>query len=237
MHTQEHIYYHGEQQLRGFIAYDELNDERRPAVLVVHDWSGRNEFACQKAEMMAKLGYFGFAIDMYGQGRIGETVEEKTALMQPLMNDRQRLRDRLLVALETLKTMKEVDARRIGIIGFCFGGLCALDLARSGADIVGAVSFHGLLHKPAELTPNPIKAKILALHGYEDPMATPQQANLFCQEMTAAGADWQMHVYGHTLHAFTNPNAHDKNAGLIYNAKVARRAMQAMTDFFEEVFA
>ncbi|MDP3561675.1 MAG: dienelactone hydrolase family protein [Legionellaceae bacterium] len=237
MHTSNYIYHHGEQALHGYLTHDDQIDTPRPAVLVIHDWSGRNDFACQKADLIANLGYVGFAVDMYGLGRIGETNEEKQALMEPLANDRRLLRARIGAALDELVTMSEVDNDRIAVIGFCFGGLCALDLARSGANIAGAVSFHGLLQKPDYLANHEIKAKILALHGYDDPMATPDQVRVFCDEMTKAGVDWQMHMYGQTKHAFTNPKAHDVPLGLIYNTEAARRALQSMTNFLEEIFA
>jgi len=133
--------------------------------------------------------------------------------------------------------MDEVDSSRIAVIGFCFGGLCALDLARSGANILGVVSFHGLLNKPSEHNRHKIKAKVLALHGYDDPMVTPKHVNDFCKEMTDAGVDWQMHMYGHTQHAFTNPQAHDKTLGTIYNAQAEHRSLQAMSNFLQELFA
>lgn len=237
MRTSNHSYHHESQVLQGYLAYDDEIDTPRPAVLVIHDWSGRNEFACQKAEMLAKAGYIGFAVDMYGQGRIGESTEEKQALMMPLANDRILLRARIRAALDAVAALEFVDRQRIAVMGFCFGGLCAFDLARSGADIVGAVSFHGLLNKPQDLPNQSIKAKILALHGYNDPMVTPADVNAFCQEMTEAGADWQMHMYGNTQHAFTNPQAHDQQLGLMYNAEAARRSYQALIDFLEEVFA
>ena len=236
MHASSYIYYHGEQALHGYLAYDDKNEGPRPAVLVIHDWSGRNDFACQKADMLAQLGYLGFAVDMYGEGRVGETVEEKQALMYPLVHDRALLRDRIQSAFDTLLGLAEVDNRRIAVIGFCFGGLCALDLARSGADIAGVVSFHGLLNKPDDVPNQPIKAKILALHGYDDPMVRPDDVNAFCQEMTQAGVDWQVHMYGNTQHAFTNPLAHDMAMGTVYNALAARRSVQAMVEFLDEVF-
>ncbi len=236
MRTSDYLYHHDNQVLHGFLALNTETDAPRPAVLVVHDWSGRNAFACQQAEMLAQLGYLGFAVDMYGEGRVGETNEEKQALMQPLATNRVLLRARIQVALDAVKALKEVDHSRIAVMGFCFGGLCALDLARSGADIVGAVTFHGLLSKPQDIPNQSIKAKILALHGYNDPMVTPPDVQAFCQEMTEAGVDWQMHMYGNTQHAFTNPQAHDKALGLIYNAEAARRSFQALTDFLKEVF-
>ena len=236
MHTSNYIYHHGELELHGYLAYKDDGKKQRPAVIVAHDWSGRNSFACEKAQMLANMGYIGFAIDMYGQGRVGETVDEKQALMQPLANDRRLLRARILAAFDALVTLDEVDNDRIAAIGFCFGGLCVLDLARSGVEIRGAVSFHGLLDKPAELADHAIKAKVLALHGYDDPMAAPKQVNAFCQEMTGAGVDWQVHMYGHTQHAFTNPAAHDETLGTIYNAQAEHRSLRAMTDFLHELF-
>lgn len=235
MHTANYIYQQDGHELHGFIAYDSSIKETRPAVLVAHDWSGRNEFACQKAIALAEMGYVGFALDMFGDARIGSTTEEKSALIQPLVSNQELLRQRVQAALDTVRAIPEVDSQRIAIIGFCFGGMCALELARSGADIKGAVSFHGLLHKPGSLKSTPIKAKILALHGYEDPMATPQQADAFCQEMTEAKVDWQMHMYGLVQHAFTNPNAHDTQLGLIYNAAAAKRSWTAMNNFLQEI--
>lgn len=236
MHSSNYLYHHGEQELHGFLAYDEQSEKPRPAVLVVHDWSGRNEFACEKAEMLAGLGYLGFAIDMFGQGRIGTTISEKQALIQPLVNDRLLLRERIRAAFDALIAMPEVDDQRIAAIGFCFGGLCVLDLARSGVELRGVVSFHGLLNKPKELANEEIKAKLLVLHGYDDPMVPPEQVNDFCKEMTEAKVDWQVHMYGHTQHAFANPHAHDLQLGTIYNPKAEGRALQAMRNFLQEIF-
>ena len=236
LHRSNHIYFHDEKRLQGYLSYDEKDHSRRPLVLVVHDWSGRNAFACQKADFLAKLGYVGFAVDMYGDAQIGETVDEKTALMQSVAHDRSFLRARMLAALNTASQLEQVDHHRIAVIGFCFGGLCALDLARSGAEIRGAVSFHGILNNAEGLATQPIKAKILALHGYDDPLVKPDQVNAFCREMTDAGADWQVHMYGHTQHAFTNPSAHDASHGLMFNTTAEHRSMQAMTNFLKEIF-
>ncbi|MBA2709939.1 MAG: dienelactone hydrolase family protein [Tatlockia sp.] len=235
MHTSNYLYHHREQELHGFLAYDDSHDKPRPAVLVVHDWSGRNDFACEKAEMMVEMGYLGFALDMYGQGRTGASTHEKKGLMEPLVHDRYLLRERIQAAYDTLVAMPEVDNSRIAVMGFCFGGLCALDLARSGADVKAVVSFHGLLNKPKDIPNEPISAKILVLHGYDDPMVKPDEVNAFCQEMTEAKVDWQVYVYGNTQHAFTNPHAHDQQLGTVYNPKAERRAILAMTNFLKEV--
>ena len=142
----------------------------------------------------------------------------------------------MLAARDTLIAMPEVDSDRVAAMGYCFGGLCVLDLARSGVDIKGVISFHGLLNAPEHLKPQPIKAKVLALHGYDDPMVPPEQVKGFCDEMTTAGADWQVHMYGNTKHAFTNPQAHDLDLGTIYNPVAESRAVESMLDFLEELF-
>jgi len=237
MHASNYIYHQGEQELHGFLAYDDNIDTPRPAVIVAHDWSGRNDFACQKARLLAEMGYVGFSLDMYGQARLGENDDEKMALMQPIANDRGMLRDRVRAAFDTVSALSEVDNNRIAIIGFCFGGLCALDLARSGADIKGVISFHGLLNKPKNFKQHPIKAKVLVLHGYDDPLVKPEDVNAFAAEMTEAQVDWQVQMYGHVQHSFTNPQAHDLQKGLIYNALAAARSWQSMKNFLHEVFA
>lgn len=236
MHTSNFIYHDGKEELEGFLAYEDGVKKPRPAVMVAHDWSGRNEFACQKAQLLAKMGYIGFALDMFGQGRIGKTLEEKQALIEPLVNNREQLSARVNAALKALVSRPEVDKDRVAIIGFCFGGLCALDLARSGADIKGAISFHGLLGKPEHLKSKQIKAKILVLHGYDDPMVKPDLVQSFCQEMTEAKVDWQVHMYGHVQHGFTNPQAHDAELGIFYNKLAEQRSWLAMTNFLNEIF-
>ena len=230
------IYYHDAKELSGFLAYKEDVSTPRPAVLVASDWTGRGEFSCQRARMLAEMGYVGFALDVYGKARLGVTNEEKRALMNPLMEDRSMLRERMQVAYETVKAMPTVDSARIAVIGFCFGGLCALDLARSGVNIKGAVSIHGLLNSPDNLPLEQIRAKVLVLHGYDDPMVQPEQVQAFCQEMTKEKVDWQVHMYGHVKHAFTNPQAHDTELGLIFNEAAAQRSWQATSNFLKEIF-
>ena len=235
MYSQDLRYQHDNANLIGYITYDETIAKPRPAVLIAHDWTGRNDFACQKAMAFAQLGYVGFAIDMFSNGTLGKNNDEKAQLIKPLVSDRQLMRDRITAALNCLREQKQVDDQRIAAIGFCFGGMCVLDLARTGADLKGVVSFHGLLN-PANLANANITAKVLALHGYDDPMATPEQMLVFTNEFTAAGADWQLHAYGNTKHAFTNPLANDPSFGTVYDATAAKRSWQAMLNFFEEIF-
>lgn len=236
MHSARHTYYHHEQALYGHLAYTDENLQKRPTVLIAHDWSGQNAFARQKAEELAHLGYVGLALDLYGEGRTGDTIEEKQALMHPLISDRSFLQERMQASLDAAKALPMVDPNHIVVAGFCFGGLCALDLARTGAPIAGAVSFHGLLSAPQSLEEREISANILVLHGYDDPMVRPHDVENFCQEMTRAKANWQVHTYGQTQHAFMVPDAHNLALGTIYQPETASRAWQVFLNFLSEVF-
>ena len=217
------------------MAWNDGAAQPRPGVLVAPTWAGRNEFACDKARALAELGYVGFALDLYGDGRVGEGPAACSALMAPFMADRALLQGRMLAAFEALRQQPEVDPGRIGAIGFCFGGLCVLDLARSGADAAAVVSFHGLLSPPPDAGPSPVQARVLVLHGYDDPMAPPDHLLALADEFSAAGADWQFHAYGGTQHAFTNPMANDPAMGTVYNPVADRRSWQSMTNFLAEV--
>lgn len=221
---------------RGFIAYNKECFVPRPAVMVVHDWGGRGNDVCNKAIQLAKLGYIGFAVDVYGQAQLAFDKEEKRALMTPFVNDRQLLIKRIKSAFDLLTELPQVDKKNIAAIGYCFGGLCVLDLARFGVDVRGVVSFHGVLKASEEELYVPISAKILVLHGYDDPLVTPEQVNQFAVEMTARRADWQIHMYGNTAHSFTNPLANDDEMGLHYNELADRRSWQMAEAFLKEVF-
>jgi dienelactone hydrolase len=223
--------------LEGFFAYDDAIVGVRPLVLIHHAWGGRDEFVAEKAKKLAELGYLAFAADMYGKGVRGASPEENAQLMQPFMQDRAKLQKRALAALANAKLLPWADNDKIAVMGFCFGGLCALDLARTGASLRGVVSFHGLLIPPGNI-PNPqIKAKVLVLHGHDDPMGPPEQVLALQTELTQAGADWQMHIYGGTVHAFTNPLANDPGFGTVYDSQADKRSWIAMQNFFEEIFA
>ena len=214
----------------------EQDDGKKPAVLVFHDWSGCTGIALEYAEEISQLGYVALAADLYGEGRTGESVEEKSALMMAIKDDRSALLKRMQAALAALRQLPSVDSNRIVAIGFCFGGLCALDLARSGEKLCGVVSFHGLLDSDDAVKAERIVARVLALHGDRDPMVPPEQVLTFQQEMTAAGADWQFITYGNTYHAFMNPDANDPDFGTVYNAQSAARAWDAMQLFLLECF-
>ena len=231
--TQTIDYSEGGLDLQGVLAWDP-GAGSRPGVLVAHAWAGRTDFEVEKARWLAERGYVGFAMDVYGAGVLGTNPEENAALMQPFLEDRGMLLRRLNAGLDVLREQDAVDASKTAIMGFCFGGLAALDLARSGADIAGAVSIHGIFAPPPET--RPIRASVLALHGWADPMATPDDVVKFAEEMTGAGADWQLHGYGSTLHAFTNPEANDPEMGVAYSETASRRCFQAVENFLAEIF-
>lgn len=228
-------YSDGETACEGFVAFP-AGTGPHPAVLVAHNWAGQTELDSDIARRLAALGYVGIAIDVYGKGRRGDLQGDNSGLMGPWMADRAALRQRLLAAVAAVAAHPAVDAGNIAIIGYCFGGLCALDVARSATpDVKAAVSFHGV-YAPTGLEARPITAKVLVLHGWDDPMAPPEATVALAHELTAAGADWQIHAYGQTMHAFTNKGANNPAGGVLYNAAADRRSWQAMTSFLTEVF-
>lgn len=230
-------YMDGDVLLEAFFAFDDSFTGRRPAILINHSWVGRDDFVGEKAKKLAALGYVGFAVDVYGKGILGADAEENARLMQPFMDDRQMLAKRLQAALYAVKLLPWVDDSKVAAIGFCFGGLCSLDLARTGADLKGVVSFHGLLGAPANTQNNVIKAKVLALHGHDDPMVPVEQVLAFEQEMTQSCVDWQLHAFGNIMHAFTNPVANNPDFGMVYQPDADRRSWLMMENFLTEIFA
>lgn len=230
-------YRDGDVVLEAYVAYDESITGKRPCVLVAHDWTGRRDYACAGAERMAELGYVGFALDVYGKGVFGkdDDAQFNTALMMPFVNDRALLRRRMLAALTAAQNLSQVDDSNIAAMGYCFGGMSVLELARSGALVKGVCSIHGLLGQ-GDVANKSIRAKVLCLHGHDDPMVKPDQVLAFEQEMTAAQVDWQVHVYGGTKHAFTNPAANNPDFGTVYSQTATRRAEKALANFFNELF-
>jgi dienelactone hydrolase len=215
--------------------------ERRPAVLVAHQWAGQSDHERATADRLGALGYVGIAIDVYGKGKRGLTEGDaamavNSALMNPWVTDRAALRRRLLAAVEFAKGHDAVDPDRIAIMGYCFGGLCALDVARSGTtDVKGAVSIHGIFPPPGIGAQAEIATKVLILHGWDDPMAPPADVIGVAKELTDAKADWQLHAYGHAMHAFTAQGLNMPENGMQYNANADRRSWAATVGFLAEV--
>lgn len=220
---------------RGRIALPE-GAEAVPTVLIFPTFSGVDQLAHEAAARLVGWGYCAIICDVYGEGRTGGTREECMALMQPFIADRARLRGVLLGWAEAARGAEGVDADRLAAIGFCFGGLCALDLARAAADVRAVGSFHGIF-TPTGLPSPGIRAKIAVYHGWDDPMATPEQFVALGRELTEAGADWQAVAYGGTMHGFTSPRAADPANGVAYNEVSAERAWGALRLFLEESMA
>jgi dienelactone hydrolase len=235
MRTEEIHYKVNDNNMLGFIAYPDSNSNS-PLVLIVHTWAGKDSFVHDRARDLATLGYTAMAVDMYGEGRVGVDASENEALMTPLISNRDDLKERILGALETGRSLEGVDSTKVAAIGYCFGGLVVLDLARSGADVNGVVSFHGLL-MPSPVSDKGIRSKVLVLHGERDPMVPLEMVDGFQKEMTDVNADWQLHSYGGAYHAFTNPDANDPALGTQYNQDADKRSWRSMLNFFNEIFS
>ena len=230
-------YRHGDTLLEGYLAYDDSMLGKRPGVLVVHEWWGLNDYAKRRAEQLARLGYVAFALDMYGKGKV--TTDPKVAgeWASIFRNDRQLCRARAAAGLGVLKSKTLVDPARITAVGYCFGGMVVLEMARGGADLKGVVSFHGGLATPNPADARNIKGKVLVLHGADDSFESPAEIAAFQDEMRKAGVDWQMVYYGGAVHGFTNPEAGNAGIkGVAYNEAADRRSWLAMRDFFNEIF-
>lgn len=223
--------------LRGFLAYDDGLKAKRPGVLVVHEWWGLNDFARERTVKLAGLGYVALAADMYGGGATTRDREEAGKLAGGLRGNPDLLRGRVQAAYKVLASDPRVDPKRLAGIGFCFGGATVLELAYSGADLAGVVSFHGGLPRPQPGDLQGLKAKILVLHGAEDPHVPAAEITAFAQAMRQAGADWQMVFFGGAVHSFTNPAAgHNRAAGAAYDARAARRSWRYMQEFFRDIW-
>lgn len=230
-------YEHAGSLLEAYLAVDEAKTGPRPGVVIAHAWGGRGEHEEGVARKLAELGYVGFVLDMFGKGVRGTSRDENRALIGPFLEDRGLLMGRMAAAVEVLRQQPETDPERVAAIGYCFGGLCVLDLARSGADVRAVVSLHGLFAPPDPHPGKAITAKVLALHGHDDPMVPVAAVTALETELTTAGADWQIHVYGGAMHAFTNPQANDPDFGTVYNAAADRRAWATLLGFLDEAFA
>lgn len=224
-------YDHGGVSFEAYAAWEDSGPALRPIVLIAGTFMGRTAFEEGKARSLAELGYVAVAIDFYGVGNAPGDFDEARAAMGALNDDRALLKSRLLAALDSARAVGAPgDPARVAAIGFCFGGKCALDLARSGADLAGVVSFHGLYDAPP--FPNgDIKAKVLVLHGWNDPLDPPETVVALAAEMTEARVDWQIHSYGHTVHGFTNPAREG-----MYNPSSDARGWLAMKNFLAEIF-
>lgn len=229
-------YRQGEAVLEGYLAYDTAGPAHKPGVLIVHEWTGLGAYVKQRAEKLAKLGYVAFAADIYGKGIRPNNPKDAGATAAIYKSDRPLLRARINAALAELRRQQNVDVARVAAIGYCFGGTTVLELARSGANVKGVVSFHGGLDTPTPGDAKAIHAKVLVLHGADDPYVPAAQIAAFEDEMRAGGVDWQLVKYARAVHSFTNPDAgNDNSKGAAYNADADRRSWEAMRGFFKDI--
>lgn len=242
MHSENIEYLDGQQKLLGKLIYDKSKhgDSERPAILVFPAFEGLSEFALKYAENFANQGYIAFAADMYGNAAEAHTIEGCLELVAPFLQDRSLVRRRALLAFATLKKLKLVAKNKIGAVGFCFGGMCVLEIARSGENLAAGISVHGVLSK-ANLPTSPIKSRLLILQGYQDPQAPPDSLPKFAHEMDAAGTpDWVFTFFSHAKHSFTDIKAgtldptREQKMGREYNPLAAERAWRYSLDFFAE---
>ena len=230
-------YKQGDRVLEGYLAYDNAISGKRPGILIVPEWKGVDPYVKRRAEQLARLGYIAFAADIYGKGVRPQTNEEASKVAAIYKNNRKLMRARAAAGLDVLTNHKLTDTKRMAGIGYCFGGTTVLELARSGADIRGVVSFHGGLDTPTPEDAKQIKAKVLALHGGDDPFVPAEHVAAFQDEMRKGSVDWQMVSYGGAVHSFTVPEAgDDPSKGMAYNEKADKRSWEAMKTFFAEIF-
>ncbi|HKV55953.1 MAG TPA: dienelactone hydrolase family protein [Candidatus Binataceae bacterium] len=237
MKTETIDYRDGDVTLRGFLAYDERQTGKRPGILVMPEAFGLGAHAKSRAQRLAELGYVAFAGDPYGNGFEAKDLNEAIKHATELNQDVAKFRQRGHVALDKLASLTQVDSGRLAAIGFCMGGSFSLELARDGAPLRGIVSFHGGLGTQRPAAAGQVKARLLVCTGADDPFVPVAQVSAFQEEMTKAGADWQVISYGGTKHSFTNPDADAVgNPGLAYNKLTDERSWKAMASFFEEIF-
>ena len=228
-------YQDGETTLQAAVVYPS-STKPAPAVLVAHAWSGRGEDEHHAAQRLAELGYVGIAIDVFGKGVVGDPAGDNTHLISPWLTDRAALLARLKASVSFARQLERVDPKSLAAIGYCFGGVCVLDLARGGVDhLAGVVSLHGLLDGNGLAAGGPIGTKILVEHGWLDPLAPPEKVLAFGEEMTARHADWQLHAHGRAMHAFTNAGANAPDRGMVHEPDADRRSWASTVAFLAEV--
>jgi dienelactone hydrolase len=226
-------------KLTGFVAYDSASAAKRPVVLVVHEWWGLNDYIKSRVKQLAQLGYLAIAVDMYGDGKMGNNPEEAGNLATPFYKNPSLAKSRFEAALEKIKTYSQADTSKIAAIGYCFGGAMVLNMARLGEPLNGVVSFHGnLVGVPADK--NLLKAKILVCHGADDQFVKPEEVATFKKQMDSIGADYTFKQYAGATHAFSNPAATEMGQRfkipIAYNAAADTASWNEMKDFFGKIF-
>ncbi|WP_031434997.1 dienelactone hydrolase family protein [Methylomarinum vadi] len=228
------------QPFRGYVSYDDAIEGKRPGVLVVHEWWGHNAYARKRADMLAELGYTAFALDMYGAGKLADHPDDAKKFMQATLADMNVATARFNEAMRLLQRQSTVDSGKIAAIGYCFGGGIVLQMARSGADLAGVVSFHGSLGTDTPAQPGTVKAEVLVMNGADDPFVSAEQIDAFKQEMQKAAVNYEFVNYPGVKHSFTNPEADAFgkrfDMPLVYNAEADQDSWSRMQAFLKRVF-
>jgi len=231
-------YRDGDVELQGYLVWDDAIKGKRPGVIVVHEWWGLNDYARKRTEMLAKLGYVAFAVDMYGKGKVTEHAKQAGEWAKQINANVDAWQARALLGLDILRRDEHVDPARVAAIGYCFGGATVVQMAYAGADLAGVVSFHGSLPVATQAQAANIKASILVAHGEADGFVPPERITGFKAALEKAGADWEMVTYGGARHGFTNPGAARYGIENVrYDDKADRRSWRVMQQFFDEIFA
>lgn len=226
---------HEQTRLDLYYSYPKDHSQKRPAVLIFPAWTGRDHLVDHKANLMSSKGYVGIAVDLYGEGKVGKTRDECAQLMMPFAENRQFLKTRIAKIIDHIKHDPLIDSQKILVIGYCFGGMCALDTIRNNLGVCAGISIHGLYSKPGYTLPDAYDAKVLVIHGHKDPMISQTDVTAFQQELQAAKVDWQMMFYGTGYHAFTNPEANDPDFGTVFDATLDDRTNHYVDVFLKEI--
>ncbi len=227
-------YFDAEKELEAY--YVCPSDKKSPFVILCHAWAGRDAFIMEAADRIAQWGYNALALDMYGKNVLGKSKEENAALKKPFIDDRSLLKRRVLKGYELAGSLAGVDTAQTAVLGFGFGGVCALDLARTGVPLAGAISVYGHFEVPGNVEVKPIQARVLILQGVNDPIATVDQLQIFGKELDTTNTQWQANIYGNSMHAFINPQANAPQAGIVYNPITAQAAWQDIENFLKQLW-
>lgn len=240
MQVRDVEYEQGGITFNSYFAFDETKTSPQATVIIVHAFDGITNFIKEYAKDIVDAGYNAFCIDMFGERRVFDDVDGCMSAIMPMLENRGLLQARVVAGFEACQQQAEVDSQKIAAMGFCFGGMSCLDLARAGADVKAVVSLHGVMMPPENVKLGDFKAKVLLLHGFDDPQVPPDQLHVIADELNAKNVDWQFVFFGHTKHAYTEPHAADIGGaamGREYNPDSARRALMYSLNLFSEVFA
>ncbi|NIP38555.1 MAG: dienelactone hydrolase family protein [Candidatus Dadabacteria bacterium] len=239
--TQELTYKADDTALKGFLAYDDSIKEKRPGVIVVHEWWGHNEYARTRAKMLAELGYVALAVDMYGDGKTADHPDDAKKFMNEALANGELFKKKFEAGLALLNSQPQTDPEKTAAIGYCFGGATVLAMARAGVDLDGVVSFHGILATETPAQKGAVKAKVLAFHGADDPFVPKEQADAFRKEMNNAEVDYTFVVFPGIQHSFTNPGATEVGKKfelpLVYDKEADESSWKQTQEFLEKIFS